>query len=85
MFGSAAHLRAFNSWLGQLPHRHKVAVSGNHDPGFPAAGYPGVGLAGLRDVVTGGARALAVTIHVSRSCNSIFRLLAGQFSLYPFI
>ena len=29
---NAAQLRAFDAWLGALPHEHKVWVAGNHDP-----------------------------------------------------
>jgi Icc-related predicted phosphoesterase len=29
--GSEKHLTAFNQFLGNLPHRHKIVVSGNHD------------------------------------------------------
>ena len=28
---SLAALRAFDTWLGDLPHRHKVVIGGNHD------------------------------------------------------
>src|ERR1700694_4440693 len=30
----ASKIRDFNSWLGELPHRHKVVVPGNHDRAF---------------------------------------------------
>jgi Icc-related predicted phosphoesterase len=31
-FGKSARaVRDFNAWLGELPHRHKVAVPGNHE------------------------------------------------------
>lgn len=29
-------LEDFNAWLGELPHRHKVVVAGNHDKLFEA-------------------------------------------------
>ncbi len=29
--GSIRHARAFDQWLGRLPHRHKVVIAGNHD------------------------------------------------------
>jgi Icc-related predicted phosphoesterase len=29
--GTIAAVRAFNTWLGSLPHRHKIVVPGNHD------------------------------------------------------
>jgi predicted phosphodiesterase len=32
--GSERALRAFDAWLGSLPHRHKLLVAGNHDFGF---------------------------------------------------
>jgi len=32
--GSTLAIRDFNDWLGQLPHRSKVLIPGNHDSGF---------------------------------------------------
>lgn len=32
--GTPDEIRAFNDWLGTLPHRHKVVIAGNHDWGF---------------------------------------------------
>lgn len=32
--GSTLAIRDFNEWLGQLPHRSKVLIPGNHDSGF---------------------------------------------------
>ncbi len=32
--GTERELRAFNDWLGTLPHRHKIVIAGNHDFGF---------------------------------------------------
>lgn len=32
--GTTKQILAFNEWLGSLPHRHKVIISGNHDFGF---------------------------------------------------
>lgn len=29
--GKEAEIADFNDWLGELPHRHKVVVAGNHD------------------------------------------------------
>eukprot|EP00755_Sulcionema_specki_P006928 Sspe_Gene.36821::Locus_17796_Transcript_1_1_Confidence_1.000_Length_1088::g.36821::m.36821 len=29
--GEQAQLRRFNEWLGDLPHKHKVVIAGNHD------------------------------------------------------
>lgn len=29
--GNAFELIAFNEWLGKQPHKHKIAVAGNHD------------------------------------------------------
>jgi len=31
MQGRIADLLNFNSWLGKLPHKHKIVVAGNHD------------------------------------------------------
>jgi predicted phosphohydrolase len=31
MSGREAQIRAFDAWLGGLPHRHKIVVAGNHD------------------------------------------------------
>jgi Icc-related predicted phosphoesterase len=31
MFGTPDEVDAFDAWLGNLPHRHKVVVAGNHD------------------------------------------------------
>ena len=33
MFGKESDIISFNTWLGTLPHQHKVIVSGNHDGG----------------------------------------------------
>lgn len=30
-FGGLDEVDAFNSWLGERPHAHKVAIAGNHD------------------------------------------------------
>ena len=38
--GDEADVRAFDAWLGELPHPHKVVIAGNHDFAFerdPAA------------------------------------------------
>lgn len=29
--GKPSELSAFNHWLGELPHRHKMIIAGNHD------------------------------------------------------
>lgn len=29
--GQAEQIQDFNAWLGELPHRHKVVIAGNHD------------------------------------------------------
>ena len=29
--GKPAEISAFNQWLGELPHRHKILIAGNHD------------------------------------------------------
>lgn len=34
MQGSLQELRWFDAFLGRLPHRHKIVISGNHDFGF---------------------------------------------------
>jgi Icc-related predicted phosphoesterase len=33
-FNSPIKIRDFNEWLGELPHRHKVIIPGNHDRMF---------------------------------------------------
>ncbi len=33
-FNGVSKIRDFNAWLGELPHRHKVVVPGNHDRAF---------------------------------------------------
>ena len=30
-YGKKEHIIDFNSWLGELPHKHKVVVNGNHE------------------------------------------------------
>ena len=30
-WGDLDSLRAFNAWIGKLPHRHKFIIAGNHD------------------------------------------------------
>lgn len=35
--GTEREIRAFDLWLGTLPHRHKLVVAGNHDFGFQDA------------------------------------------------
>jgi len=30
-YHSSSHAKDFNIWLGSLPHRHKLVISGNHD------------------------------------------------------
>jgi Icc-related predicted phosphoesterase len=30
-FNHTSKIRDFNDWLGELPHRHKVVIPGNHD------------------------------------------------------
>jgi predicted phosphohydrolase len=34
MFGEVDAVRDFNTWLGTLPHSHKVVIAGNHDLTF---------------------------------------------------
>jgi len=29
--GTVAEIKEFNTWLGKLPHRHKIVIAGNHD------------------------------------------------------
>jgi len=29
--GQLEQVRAFNSWLGELPHKHKIVIAGNHE------------------------------------------------------
>jgi predicted phosphohydrolase len=31
MGGRRSEIESFNAWLGTLPHRHKIAIAGNHD------------------------------------------------------
>jgi Icc-related predicted phosphoesterase len=31
LYGKMDELRAFNHWLGRLPHKHKIVIAGNHD------------------------------------------------------
>lgn len=31
LWGNIKHLYDFNDWLGSLPHRYKIVISGNHD------------------------------------------------------
>ena len=33
-FGNVQHLVDFNEWLGELPHKHKILIAGNHDTAF---------------------------------------------------
>lgn len=33
-FGSLFDLEDFDDWLGELPHRHKILIAGNHDTCF---------------------------------------------------
>jgi Icc-related predicted phosphoesterase len=33
-FNSISKIRDFNDWLGELPHRRKVVIPGNHDRAF---------------------------------------------------
>ncbi len=30
-YGRPSELIAFNQWLGELPHKHKIVIAGNHD------------------------------------------------------
>merc|ERR1711923_294291 len=32
--GTLDEVRAFNSWIGELPHRHKIVIAGNHELGW---------------------------------------------------
>lgn len=34
--GEQADVVDFNAWLGELPHRHKIVIAGNHDRCFEA-------------------------------------------------
>jgi len=34
MIGEDARVDAFNTWLGYLPHKHKIVIAGNHDRSF---------------------------------------------------
>jgi Icc-related predicted phosphoesterase len=33
-FNHTSKIRDFNDWLGELPHKHKVVIPGNHDRAF---------------------------------------------------
>ena len=35
--GKPEHVQEFNTWLGELPHPHKVVIAGNHDFPFERA------------------------------------------------
>lgn len=37
--GTHDEIRDFNSWLGTMPHRHKVVIAGNHDVSMDAVEY----------------------------------------------
>jgi Icc-related predicted phosphoesterase len=32
--GELSNIKSFNKWLGNLPHKHKVLIAGNHDLSF---------------------------------------------------
>lgn len=32
--GTLKNIEDFNEWLGQLPHKHKILIAGNHDAAF---------------------------------------------------
>jgi len=32
--GEIETIGSFNKWLGELPHRHKIVIAGNHDWSF---------------------------------------------------
>jgi Icc-related predicted phosphoesterase len=34
LHGKLDEVRAFNKWLGRLPHKHKLIIAGNHDRAF---------------------------------------------------
>lgn len=38
-FGSRTHLIDFNDWLGELPHKDKILIAGNHDTIFESRPY----------------------------------------------
>lgn len=38
-YGYANEVEDFNAWLGELPHRHKIVIAGNHDRTLYEAGY----------------------------------------------
>lgn len=31
VYGKRSEYRYFNEWLGELPHKHKIVIAGNHD------------------------------------------------------
>jgi len=34
MAGEEKEIRDFDAWLGELPHKHKIVICGNHDLSF---------------------------------------------------
>src|SRR6266852_5039220 len=34
MTGEPVYVDSFNTWLGHLPHKHKIVIAGNHDRSF---------------------------------------------------
>src|SRR5580765_1702919 len=43
MNGKLSAVKDFNDWLGELPHKHKVVIAGNHDLSFhfqPQVAHP---------------------------------------------
>jgi Icc-related predicted phosphoesterase len=34
MIGDFEFVQSFNTWLGRLPHKHKIVIAGNHDRSF---------------------------------------------------
>ncbi len=47
--GTPDEIRAFNDWLGTLPHRFRVVIAGNHDWGFQIS--PDVARAALTNAI----------------------------------
>ena len=68
-FGKEVHARAFNEWLGTLPHPHKLVVNGNHEANAPWLLYAAEILSNARNLAgaSGGAPRIEHLLHSSRA------------------
>eukprot|EP01059_Diplonema_ambulator_P033923 TRINITY_DN7365_c0_g1_i1.p1 TRINITY_DN7365_c0_g1~~TRINITY_DN7365_c0_g1_i1.p1 ORF type:complete len:291 (+),score=79.70 TRINITY_DN7365_c0_g1_i1:44-874(+) len=41
--GELHNVVKFNKWLGELPHKYKVVIAGNHETSFDVEAYPKIG------------------------------------------